>query len=233
VANRRTARCCGQFDDLRDPRRRSRSPRVCPPARGMRNREPRQPRSRRRPAAAASTPWEEFAREFARSRRYEHPFALVVLPLPSVVSAMSAEFLAHERGQSGPRIRSIDKVWLVGRSLYLLLPETDRRGALTLIARLERESSGLVSGMAASAVSFPEDGLTPFALIASLPNARTLSELGPLLPQPSTNGAQRAHDGSTGVDGAVPRGGVRGALDRVLLRRTRPPQDRDRDSAVN
>jgi hypothetical protein len=195
--------------------------------------EPRQPRSRRRPAAATSTPWEEFAREFARGRRYEHPFALVVLPLPGVVGATSTEFLAHERGQFGLRIRSIDKVWLVDRSLYLLLPETDRRGALTLIARLERESSGIISGLSASAASFPEDGLTPFALIASLRNGRPLSELDPLLPQPSTNGAQPAHDGSTGVDGAVPRRGVRGALDRVLLRRTQAPQHRDRDSAVN
>jgi hypothetical protein len=157
----------------------------------------------------------------------------VVLPLPSVVSATSTEFLAHERGQAGPRIRSIDKVWLVGRSLYVLLPETDRKGALALIARLERESSGLMSARSASAVSFPEDGLTPFALIASLRNGRTLGELDPVLPQPSTNGAQPAHDRSTGVDGAMPRGGVRGALDRVLLRRTQAPQHRDRDSAVD
>jgi hypothetical protein len=203
------------------------------PTSRRRFREPREPRSRRRLAAAASTPWEDFAREFARSRRYEHPFALVVLPLPNVVSETSADFLAHDRGHSGLRTRTIDKVWLVGRSLYLLLPETDRAGALTLIARFERESKGFISGSSASAVSFPEDGLTPFALIASLSNGRTLSEPGVVLPQPSTNGDQPPHDAATGVNGVVPRGGARGVLDRVLLGRTRAPHRRDRGSSVN
>jgi len=192
----------------------------------------RQPRSRRQRAAAASSPWEDFAHEVERSRRYEHPFALVVLPLPSVVSEASAELFPQDRG-TRLRTRSVDRVWLVGRSVYLLLPETARAGALGLLARLERESNGFLSAASARVVAFPEDGLTPLALIATLREGRPLSDLGLVLPRPSRNGASAAQDAPTGVDGVVPRGGVRGALDRALLRRTRASHQRDQCPAVD
>jgi hypothetical protein len=118
----------------------------------------------------------------------------VVLPLPRPVSEASAELFSHDRGTPRLRARSVDRVWLVGCSVYLLLPETARAGALRLLARLERESNGFLSASSARVVAFPEDGLTPFALIASLREGRPLSDLGLVLPRPSPNGASAAHE---------------------------------------
>jgi hypothetical protein len=192
--------------------------------------------SRRQLAPAPANPWGDFAPEFERSRRYEHPFALVVWPLSKVISEATPDALAHGNDASIVRIRSVDKAWLVGGSVYLLLPETTRADALMLLARLERESKGFISAASARAVAFPEDGLTAFALIASLREGQPLSELGLLLP-PSTNGAKPSHEEPSRVDGradgVVPTRGLRGLLDRALLKRTRILHDHDRSSALD
>jgi hypothetical protein len=184
-------------------------------------------------AAAASTPWKDFAREVERSRRYEHPFALIVLPLPEAVSEVNAKFLEQGRDRAGLRIRTIDKVWLVGRSLYLLLPETATRGALGLLSRLERESHGFLSAGSARIVAFPEDGLTPLALIASLREGWPLSDLGDVLPPTGTNGGRADYDLPTGDSAGAPPAGVRVALHRALLSRARVFRYRDPGSAAD
>jgi hypothetical protein len=160
----------------------------------------------------------------------------VVWPLSKVISEATPDVLAHGTDASVLRIRSVDKVWLVGGSVYLLLPETTRAGALMLLARLERESKGFISAASARAVAFPEDGLTAFALIASLREGQPLREFGPVLP-PSTNGAKPSDDEPSRADGrvngAVPTRGLRRLLDRALLKRTGVLHDRDRSSALD
>ena len=178
---------------------------------------PQRPAAQR--PASSSAPWEEFAYEVARSRRYEHPVTLVVLPLPSDAAPI--------------RVRSVDTVWLLGDSLCLLLPETARTGAFGLLTRLVRESAGLVSTSSARVVSFPEDGPTPLGLIARLRDSLPPSELDFQLRGPSTNGAKPARQAPTGVDGVNLRHGVRRVLDRALLGRARVFHHSDRKPAID
>lgn len=131
---------------------------------------------RPKPAADAETAagWREFRRELNRSRRHGYPLSLVRLPGAAGDRASVADRLAQVRHD----IRRIDLAWPAHGDLYLLLPQTDRAGAIGAVARL-----GVPSPLGADAVDaariavFPGDGLTSGALIAAV---------GGMAPRPAT-----------------------------------------------
>jgi hypothetical protein len=92
--------------------------------------------------------------EIYRSRRSGRRLALIGLQPP----AGSSNGISHA-------IRAIDHARVVDGRLYLLLPETDRRAAYALVARIEALFEAPLEGGFEVAV-FPEDALTAEALVA-------------------------------------------------------------------
>jgi hypothetical protein len=113
----------------------------------------------------ASDPWDELVRELERSRRYGRPFSLVALSLDEPGRAVNG----HEAAiLLSAALRTIDRAWWAGGTAYFLLPETDREMAVSLLARIRGQSPEILAAREVSVASFPEDGLTQRALLASL-----------------------------------------------------------------
>jgi hypothetical protein len=91
--------------------------------------------------------------EIYRSRRSGRRLALIGVQPPAGSSA-----------RIGNVIRAIDHARVVAGRLYLLLPETDRRAAYAVAARIEALFEAPVEGGFEVAV-FPEDALTAEALM--------------------------------------------------------------------
>jgi hypothetical protein len=130
---------------------------------------------RREPVAAepsGSDAWEELRREITRSRRFGHEFALVRLALNGRSVSTAPEV--------GALVRSIDRAWVHDHSVYLLLPESTRDAADTVIGRMRREVSEALRDEDVSVAVFPEDGLTSGALLRSLRNRLTRPEAAPV-----------------------------------------------------
>jgi hypothetical protein len=72
-------------------------------------------------------------------------------------------------------LRLVDRTWVDDGSVYMLLPETSRAAADTLVTRLQTIAPELLPGDVRMAV-FPDDGLTSGALISVLHGA-SLSEV--------------------------------------------------------
>jgi hypothetical protein len=98
-----------------------------------------------------------------RARRHETPLALVRLPAAAPGSSSDA----RQRGAAVRRhLRRIDVVWLRGRDVVLVLPETDGVTAANVIERLRRLAPAVLTGVEPKIASFPGDGLTAGALLA-------------------------------------------------------------------
>jgi hypothetical protein len=107
--------------------------------------------------------WNELRRELDRSRRFGREF--VLMRMDRIHRNGSGDIdLVHKLPA---RLRSIDSVWGVRKQAFVLLPEADRDVAVALVARLRRESPGLLPGDVRLA-AFPADGLTGGALIELL-----------------------------------------------------------------
>ena len=120
---------------------------------------------------AAEKGWRELRRELDRSRRFGHDFSL--LRMPRVVPDGNG---GTDLARSLPvRLRSIDTVWGDRRYAFVLLPEADRDVALALVARLRRETPGLIPRDVRLA-AFPEDGVTGGALIELLDERAPLAD---------------------------------------------------------
>jgi lipopolysaccharide/colanic/teichoic acid biosynthesis glycosyltransferase len=128
-------------------------------------------RLRSRPAAREDSP-QTLDRELERSRRHEHPLALVRLAAPAgEVESMHACVRALVRG--------VDSVWPDGNGVVVLLPESDRDDAEALLGRLRAALPGKIGG--ARIACFPADGLTAGALcdgVAGLPVATAAAKRG-------------------------------------------------------
>ncbi|MGH3015194.1 MAG: hypothetical protein ACRDNN_09625, partial [Gaiellaceae bacterium] len=95
-----------------------------------------------RPRARPS-PVEEFGRssletlehEVRRSRRFGHAFFLARIPCP--LPAAEADGW-HNRTAAllASSVRDVDRVWVEGRDVYLLLPESDRAMGTAALARI-------------------------------------------------------------------------------------------------
>lgn len=116
-------------------------------------------------AAATSEPtegWEEFHRELARARRFERPFGIV--RFVGVDRDVVTE--RHTRDKVAALSRRIDRVWLDGGDLFVLLPESDPGAVEAAVARA-RYRLGAVLALTVTA-TFPANGITSGSLIACL-----------------------------------------------------------------
>jgi hypothetical protein len=132
------------------------------------------------PASPIATParagWAEFRRELRRSRRSGRPMTL--LRTRSAVTPEAAQEVddldLRSRGLH-EHLRLVDRTWVDDGSVYILLPETSRAAADSLVSRLVTVAPELLPGEVRLA-TFPDDGLTSGALISAVHGA-SLSEV--------------------------------------------------------
>jgi hypothetical protein len=132
------------------------------------------------PASPIATParagWAEFRRELRRSRRSGRPMTL--LRTRSAVTLEAAQEVddldLRSRGLHD-HLRLVDRTWVDDGSVYILLPETSRAAADSLVSRLVTIAPELLPGEVRLA-TFPDDGLTSGALISAVHGA-SLSEV--------------------------------------------------------
>jgi len=106
----------------------------------------------------ATDGWLEVAREMARARRHERPFAILRVELESTEAANEAFTTL------AANVRIIDHVWQESRAVNVLLAEADGPIAAAFEHRL---NAGLVPSGALVAIRpaiFPADGITLGAL---------------------------------------------------------------------
>jgi hypothetical protein len=115
--------------------------------------------------------WNELRRELDRSRRFGHEFVLMRMERIHRNGEGDVDLARKLRA----RLRSIDTVWGVRRKAFVLLPESDRDAAIGLLARLQRESPGLLPDKVRLA-AFPADGLTGGALLELLDKPAVAAE---------------------------------------------------------
>ena len=115
--------------------------------------------------AATSEPtegWSEFHRELARARRFDRPFGIV--RYVDVGGGVMTE--RHLRDKVAAVARRIDRVWLDGGDLFVLMPESDAGAVETAVARARyRVGEALDRTITAT---FPANGITSGSLIACL-----------------------------------------------------------------
>ena len=130
------------------------------------------------PAAPIPTParagWAEFRRELRRSRRSTRPMTLMRTIPPLTPGAEADDPEARSR-QLHEHLRLVDRTWVDDGAVYILLPETSRAAADTLLTRLSTVAPELLPGDVRLA-TFPDDGLTSGALISAVHGA-SLSEV--------------------------------------------------------
>lgn len=124
--------------------------------------------------------WTEFRRELRRSRRWGRPLTLVRIPGDDMSTLVRdrARDLATLARRLGLRLRLVDRTWVHDGSVYVLLPETTRSAANTLVERIRAEAPGQLPARIWIA-TFPEDGLTSGAILAAL-----YEHAGDLIPTP-------------------------------------------------
>jgi len=133
-------------------------------------------------AATMATPegWQEFHRELARARRFDRPFGIV--RFVDVGSGVVSERRVRDR--VAVLARRIDRVWLDGGDLFVLLPESDAAAVETAVERARyrvREALDV-----AVTATFPANGITSGALIACLYQGDASPvAIGALAPVPS------------------------------------------------
>lgn len=118
---------------------------------------------------AAENPWDTFTRELDRSRRFGRSFVLLRAPRPvSDTAAVRPE--DHDRTQKllALVLRSIDHVWFVDQSLFVLLAETTLESAGNAVARLRGAVPESFATETLEIAEFPRDGLTTGGLLANL-----------------------------------------------------------------
>lgn len=131
------------------------------------------------PAAPTTMParagWAEFRRELRRSRRSVRSMTLLRMPGPADPEAAVAADLEGRSRQLHAHLRLVDRTWVDDGSVYILLPESSRAAADSLISRLRITVPDLLANDLRVA-TFPDDGLTSGALISAVHGA-SLSEV--------------------------------------------------------
>jgi hypothetical protein len=119
--------------------------------------------------------WAEFRRELRRSRRSTRPMTLLRTLAPLAPdAAVEDDPEARSRGLH-EHLRLVDRTWVDDGAVYILLPETSRAAADSLVSRLSTVAPELLPGDVRIA-TFPDDGLTSGALISAVHGA-SLSEV--------------------------------------------------------
>ena len=115
-------------------------------------------------------PAQELQLELERSRRFSHPFALVgIWCRPNQRERWT--FLREVAGSLNGLVRRVDRVWIQGSGVYVLLPECDRTKLEAALARWRDPVARLLGEDARAQMSsavFPDDGLTSGALLDAL-----------------------------------------------------------------
>lgn len=106
--------------------------------------------------------WQEFHRELNRARRFDRPFGIV--RYVGVGGGVMTE--RHVRDQVATLARRIDRVWLDGGDLFVLLPESDAAAVETAVARARYRLGRALDDVVTA--TFPANGITSGSLIASL-----------------------------------------------------------------
>lgn len=125
-------------------------------------------------ARVTGDPWQHLHDELRRSRRHGHHFVLARIRVTKGrTSAPQDPAEALRGGQKTlvaveASLRTTDRCWLDGGSVYALLPETDRSMADTFLERARRAYPDVLSGAAVTVVGFPKEGVTSGSLLAAL-----------------------------------------------------------------
>jgi len=96
--------------------------------------------------------------EVSRSRRFGHSFFLARIPCP----LPAAEAGWHDRAAAlvASLIRGVDRVWVDGRDVYLLLPESDHATGTAALARIRGQLSEVL----------PEEALDRIPVVVFAPD---------------------------------------------------------------
>ena len=117
-------------------------------------------------------------RELDRSRRHEHPLAVVRLPLADGNPlGVGGQYLASVIAAT---LRTIDYVVPDGDSLYLVLSETSASEARACLRRLTAAHPQVFGEARARVAAFPDDGVTIAALLAVLGGEERIVDRGDL-----------------------------------------------------
>jgi hypothetical protein len=119
--------------------------------------------------------WAEFRRELRRSRRSVRPMTLLRLPGPIRAEAAETADLVGRSRRLHEHLRLVDRTWVDDGSVYVLLPESPKAAADSLLGRLRSVAPDIVAEDVRMA-TFPDDGLTSGALISAVHGA-SLSEV--------------------------------------------------------
>lgn len=125
-------------------------------------------------ALPARAGWAEFRRELRRSRRSTRPMTLLRTLAPLGPGAAPEDPDDRSR-RLHEHLRLVDRTWVDDGAVYILLPETSRAAADSLVSRLLTVAPELLPGDVRLA-TFPDDGLTSGALISAVHGA-SLSEV--------------------------------------------------------
>ena len=145
--------------------------------------------------------------ELERGRRHEHPFGLVRIPAGEPGSSACREAAAAVRHH----LRAIDVAVAEGDSLYLVLPGADRGATDGCVERIAA-ATDLFERSAVRTASFPDDGITPGALLSVLDGAAPAVAREDL---PSLDRRRRIVVDLTAVTAPVPDVDERTSLDGV------------------
>ena len=126
-------------------------------------------------ATPARAGWAEFRRELRRSRRAVRSMTLLRLPGPADPEAAIAADLEGRSRRLHEHLRLVDRTWVDDGSIYVLLPESPRAAAESLLGRLRTLVPDVIAEDVRMA-TFPDDGLTSGALISAVHGA-SLSEV--------------------------------------------------------
>lgn len=121
---------------------------------------------RREVSRLAETGWAEFRRELRRTRRAARPMTVVRIPAADPAAA-DDDLLAARAEHLAGELRLVDRTWIDDGSLYVLLPESPREAAASVLERIGMRRPDLLSGELRMA-TFPDDGLTSGALISAI-----------------------------------------------------------------
>lgn len=110
-------------------------------------------------AAFGRVSFDNLEPEVRRSRRFGHSFFLARIPCP--LSVAEADGLRNRAAALlASLIRDVDSVWVDGRDVYVLLPESDRAMGTAALARI----SGPLSQV------LPEDARDPIRVVVFAPD---------------------------------------------------------------
>lgn len=111
----------------------------------------------------ATMNWSEFHRELTRARRFDRPFALIRLRLADTATAKD---LTRVRDRAARATRRIDRVWINGDHVLMLLPEASVAAVDATLARVRAAAPEAFHTEPGIAL-FPQHGITSGSLIAA------------------------------------------------------------------